>query len=141
MNSFTILAVTGDESDQASNTITEQPIGELQTQTAAPGDANGPAGQAPASKPGFNPLLMIGLMVLVMYFILFRGPRRKQKQHKQMVQSLHKNDKIRTIGGILGTVVEVKDDEIILKVDESNNTKIRISTNAIGKNLSTETKR
>lgn len=53
-----------------------------------------------------------------------------------MVQSLQKNDKIRTIGGIIGTVVDVKDDEITLKVDESNNIKIKIASSAIGKNLS-----
>jgi len=56
-----------------------------------------------------------------------------------MVQSLKKNDRVRTIGGILGTVIDVKDDEIILKVDESNNTKIRIAVGAISKVLSTDT--
>jgi len=57
-----------------------------------------------------------------------------------MVQNLKKNDKVRTIGGILGTIVDVRGDEVVLKVDESNNTKIRISTSAIGKNLSQEGK-
>ena len=55
-----------------------------------------------------------------------------------MVQSLQKNDRIRTIGGIIGTVVDIKDDEITLKVDESTNTKIKIASSAIGKNLSQE---
>jgi len=53
-----------------------------------------------------------------------------------MVQSLQKNDKVQTIGGIIGTIVDVKEDEITLKVDESNNTKIKVSPNAIGKNIS-----
>lgn len=53
-----------------------------------------------------------------------------------MVASLQRNDRVRTIGGILGTVVDVRDDEIVLKVDESNNTKIRISPNAIGARVS-----
>jgi len=53
-----------------------------------------------------------------------------------MVQSLKKNDKVRTIGGIIGTVVDIKEDEITLKVDESNNTKIKVASSAIGKNLS-----
>lgn len=55
-----------------------------------------------------------------------------------MVQSLQKNDKVRTIGGIIGTVVDIKDDEITLKIDESNNTKIKVAASAIGKNLSKE---
>ena len=52
-----------------------------------------------------------------------------------MVQSLRRNDKVRTIGGIIGTVIDVKDDEITLKVDESNNTKIRVTPGAISKTL------
>ena len=45
---------------------------------------------------------------------------------------------MRTIGGIYGTVVDVRDDEIVLKIDESNNTKMKISPNAIGTKLSDE---
>jgi len=100
------------------------------------GDPNAAGGGAPAKK-GFGQMqfIFLALMFVMMYFILFRGPRKKQQQHKQMVQSLAKNDKVRTIGGIIGTVVDVKGDEVILKVDESNNTKIRVSASAIGKNL------
>ena len=55
-----------------------------------------------------------------------------------MVQSLQKNDRILTVGGIYGTVVDIKDNEITIKVDESNNTKMRISRNAIADNMSKE---
>ncbi|MBC8481660.1 MAG: preprotein translocase subunit YajC [Planctomycetes bacterium] len=83
-------------------------------------------------------LLPMILIFVLIYFMMFRGPKKQQKEHKKMVQKLSKNDRIRTIGGIMGTVVDIKDDEIVLKVDESNNTKIRITKNAIGKNLSQE---
>lgn len=53
-----------------------------------------------------------------------------------MVQTLSKNDKVRTIGGIIGTVVDVKGDEVTLKVDESNNTKIKVASSAISRNMS-----
>jgi preprotein translocase subunit YajC len=85
-------------------------------------------------------LLFIGGIFVVMYFILFREPRKRQRQQQQMIQSIKKNDKVRTVGGIIGIVVDVKDDEIVLKVDESNNTKIRVMASAIGKNLSNEEK-
>ena len=75
-----------------------------------------------------------------MYMLLFRGPKKKQQKHKQMVQELKKNDRIRTIGGILGTVIDVKDDEITIKIDEANNTKIKIIPGAIGTVLSDEVK-
>ena len=80
-------------------------------------------------------LIFIGLMFVLLYFVLFRGPRKKQQQQKRMIQSLKKNDRVRTIGGIIGTVIDVKDDEITLKVDESSNTKIKIVPGAISKNL------
>ncbi|KPK44016.1 MAG: hypothetical protein AMJ65_04215 [Phycisphaerae bacterium SG8_4] len=75
-------------------------------------------------------------MLVMMYLILFRGPRKKQQQHKQMMQALSKNDRVQTIGGIIGTVVDIKDDEITLKIDESNNTKMKILRSAISRNMS-----
>ena len=53
-----------------------------------------------------------------------------------MVQTLAKNDRVRTIGGIIGTVVDIKDDEITVKIDESNNTKIKVVPSAISRNVS-----
>jgi preprotein translocase subunit YajC len=88
-----------------------------------------------SGSPWLNFLPFVLIMVF-MYVILLRGPRKKQQQHKQMVQTLQKNDKVRTIGGIVGTVVDIKGDEITLKVDESNNTKIKVISSAIGRNLS-----
>ncbi len=118
--------------------ISSEPVTSEQTTTQT-ADESYPDTGAPQTQQPRSPLptmLMIGLMFVVFYFLIFRGPRKKEQQHKQMVRSLNKNDKVRTIGGILGTIVDIKDDEIILKIDESNNTKIRVSTNAIGKNLS-----
>ena len=48
-----------------------------------------------------------------------------------MVKALGKNDRVRTIGGILGTVIDVKDNELTIKIDESNNTKIKVVPGAI----------
>ncbi len=120
--------------------ISTEPVTSEQTTTQT-ADETIPDAGAPQTQQPKSPLptmLMIGLMFVVFYFLIFRGPRKKEQQHKQMVRSLKKNDKVRTIGGILGTIMDIKDDEIILKIDESNNTKIRVSTNAIGKNLSND---
>jgi len=135
MDNIWILAQT-DGSD-ASSGISSEPIGsEQQTTTTEQSDPSAPNG-APKRNPfGGTQLIFLGLMFVLMYMILFRGPRKKQQQHKQMVQSLSKNDKIQTIGGIIGTVVDIKEDEITLKIDESNNTKIKILRSAIGRNMS-----
>ena len=82
-------------------------------------------------------IFIVGIFV-ILYFIMFREPKKRQRQQQQMIQSLKKNDKVRTIGGIIGIVVDVKGDEVTLKVDESNNTKIKVAASAIGKNLSNE---
>ncbi len=140
MDNIWILAQA--ESSDGPSGISSEPVSteETTTTTSTAADPNAPVGKK--QPPGLfgNPLLMIGLMLIVMYLFLFRGPRKKQQQHKQMVQDLQKNDKIRTIGGIIGTVVDIKDDEITLKVDESNNTKIKVTPSAIGTNLSKDNK-
>lgn len=95
--------------------------------------------QQPQEQPMRSPLMQFLpfiLLFVVMYMILFRGPRKKQQQHKQMMQALAKGDKVQTIGGIIGTVVDIKDDEVTLKIDESNNTKMRILRSAISRNMS-----
>ncbi|RPJ22603.1 MAG: preprotein translocase subunit YajC [Planctomycetaceae bacterium] len=137
MDSLWILAQAG--SPEAPSRIGSEPVGtDGQSTTQAPGSPNtGPEG-VPPQKPGspWSMLLMMVAVFAVMYMLLLRGPRKQQQQQKQMVQSLKKNDRVRTIGGIYGTVMDVKGDEVILKIDEATNTKIHVSTSAIGKNLS-----
>ncbi|MHC4159245.1 MAG: preprotein translocase subunit YajC [Planctomycetota bacterium] len=135
MNSMWVLAQTASQ-EEPSRVTGEQLTSEGEATTVVPSDFNAPAAGREGPKPFIQPWLLLALMFVLFYFILFRGPRKKQQQHKQMVQSLQKNDKVRTIGGVLGTVVGIKDDEITLKVDESNNTKIKVASSAIGKILS-----
>jgi preprotein translocase subunit YajC len=140
MDQLWILAQT--DSGQAPSRIGSEPVQTEGEATTTVPDAP-PAGSEGPSRPTSllaNPIFFVLIMIVVMYLLIFRGPRKQQQQHKLMVQSLKKNDKVRTIGGILGTIVDVRGDEVVLKVDESNNTKIRISTSAIGKNLSQEGK-
>jgi preprotein translocase subunit YajC len=134
MNNVWIIAQT--DADQAPSRIMSEPIDNTQTTTQTAEDPNkGPVQETPST--GIPPqLILLGVMFLLMYFVLFRGPKKKQQQHRQMVQSLQKNDRVRTIGGIMGTVMDIKGDEVVLKIDEANNTKIRVSTSAIGKTLS-----
>lgn len=82
--------------------------------------------------PGMGSMLpMLLMMGLVFYFLLIRPQSKEKKRRAEMLSAVKKNDRVVTIGGIHGTVVNVKDDEITLKVDESNNTKITFSRSAI----------
>lgn len=128
MNTMWILAeaevITMEEtSTEGQLATTLQPDGSEKTGTE---DGTG-------TKPPMNNMfLFIMLPLLLVYmFFMFRGPKKKQQEHKKMVSSMAKNDRVRTIGGIFGTVLDVRDDEIVLKIDESTNTKIKVSPQAI----------
>jgi preprotein translocase subunit YajC len=71
------------------------------------------------------------LGILFVFSSSGRANRQKEKRHREMLASLKRGDRVQTIGGILGAVVEVRDDEVVIKVDESNNTKIRLTRDAI----------
>ncbi len=70
-----------------------------------------------------------GLIILVFYFLIIRPQRKKEKETKEMISAVKKGDKVVTIGGIRGTVMSVKDDAVVLKVDD--NAKIEFSKGAI----------
>lgn len=78
-----------------------------------------------------SPMFVLILIMAVMWFFVLRGKRNQDKQRKDMLSQLKKGDRIQTIGGIIGTVVEAREDSVLVKVDESNNTKIRFSRAAI----------
>lgn len=64
-------------------------------------------------------LLPILLIFVVFYFLLIRPQKKSQDEHKKMVAGLKKNDEVITAGGIHGTIVNVKDHTVTLKVDDN----------------------
>lgn len=134
MNNVWIIAQAGE--GQTPQTITSEPItSEGQTATAAPGDVNNSVQQKQTTPNSLLTWLFPVIMVFLI-FLMFRAPQKQKQQRKKLEQSLEKNDRVLTIGGIFGTIVDIKDDEVVLKIDESNNTKIRITRSAIGRNVS-----
>ena len=82
------------------------------TATAAEGDLAG------GSILGL--LLPMVLMFAVFYFLLIRPQRKKDKKVKSMLAALKQGDRISTIGGIFGTITDIKDDTIELTVGKDN---------------------
>ena len=74
--------------------------------------------------------VILGMMV-IWIFLLGSGSRKQKKKQAQMIAAMSKGSKVITIGGIKGSVVEVRDDEVIVKVDENNNTRMKFSRDAI----------
>lgn len=84
--------------------------------------------QQPAVNPLLNFLPLI-LIFVIFYFLLIRPQKQREKEHKQMLGNVSKNDEVVTTGGIHGTVVAVKEKTLSLRVDE--NVKIEIEKNCI----------
>jgi len=65
----------------------------------------------------------------VFYFLLIRPQQKRQKERMAMLDALKKGDKVITIGGLHGTIVDLNDDQVVLRVNE--NTKLTFERNAV----------
>ena len=78
-------------------------------------------------------LIQIAPLVLifaVFYFLLIRPQQKKMKEHRSMVESLSKGDKVVTAGGLLGTISKIEDDRIA-SVEISENVKVQVVRSTI----------
>ncbi len=62
-----------------------------------------------------SPIIMMVLMIAIFYFMLIRPENKRKKEAEQMRSSVKTGDKIITIGGIVGTVVNVKENRIVIE--------------------------
>ena len=122
---------------------TSQPvIGLIQTAPPLPGDpvaastattgADGAAGAA--ARPAGDPFGMIWILIpflVIMILVSVMGQRREKKKRQSLMSSMKKHDEVQTAGGIIGSVVEIKDDTVVLKVDENSNVRMTFTKSAI----------
>ena len=88
--------------------------------------------QAPAAAGGlgaFEPLLMIGLMFVVMYFVLIRPQMKRAKEHKQLLEGLQKGDEVLTSGGVVGRISRMGEQYVSLEI--APNTEISVQKAAV----------
>ena len=78
--------------------------------------------------------IMLILIFVVMWLFMIRPQRKQQKELQKFREGLKKGDKVVTIGGIYGTVAEVKEKTLLLEID--NNVKIRVDKNSVVKDFS-----
>lgn len=98
-------------------------------QTGQPAPAN--PTQAPPGATMFLPMALLAGM-LVFMFVMQRGQQKKTEARKRsLLDSLAKNDRVLTIGGIVGTISSVREHEVVLKVDETTNAKMVFLKKAI----------
>jgi len=75
-------------------------------------------GGASAGGSGLSFLFLIVVMFVVMYFFMIRPQQKKEKQRQKMIEELKKGDKVITNSGMIGVIWGIKDNNIIVKVDE-----------------------
>jgi preprotein translocase subunit YajC len=74
----------------------------------------------------FLPLIVI---FVIFYYLLIRPQKLSQREHQKMIQNLNKNDEVVTTGGLHGTIINIKDKTLILRIDE--NVKVEIDKNCV----------
>ena len=99
------------------------------------------AGDDKAAAPGADSLMMFAPLIaigIVFYFLLLRPQRREQASREAMLAALKKNDKVATIGGVIGSVANISPDgqEVTLKVDD--NTRMKFTRSSIQRVLQSE---
>lgn len=78
-------------------------------------------------------------MFLVMYFLLILPEKKRNKQYKEMLSNLKKNDEIITKGGIIGKIIIIEEDSFVIETTQER-TKLKITKTAVGTKLNKETK-
>jgi len=101
--------------------------------------AEGTGKEAPSN---MTMMISIVLVFVVFYFVLIRPQKKKeqerQRQREEMHKNLKKNDHVASIGGIRGVVVNVTEDEVVVRVDDRSDARIRFSREAISRVLDKE---
>ena len=89
------------------------------------------AAAQPAGNGLWSMLIMFVLIFAVMYFFMIRPQKKQQKAIEEMRKSLTKGDKVITAGGIYGTIADIDEPSVLIKVD--GDVKIRVDKSCINK--------
>jgi preprotein translocase subunit YajC len=88
-----------------------------------------------------NPLTMLApllIIVLLFFFMIILPQRRERRVREEMMSRLKKNDRVITNAGIFGHVVNIKDNEVTLRIDETSNARMTVLRSSIAQILSAE---
>ena len=93
--------------------------------------ANGAAGGAAPQNGQFMMFAVLALVMVLIMWLSSRSQKKEAKRRQEMIEALGRNDRVQTLGGVIGTIVEIKDSEIVLRVDESTGTRISFAKTAV----------
>jgi|TARA_R110000782_G_scaffold103991_21_gene191665 preprotein translocase YajC subunit len=117
--------------------LQDSPVqGVLGAEGGQPGTAqNGAAGAAGTTAPapgGFNFIMpFIMLMVVFLFLSTILGGRKEKKRRAAMLDGIQKRDRVQTVGGVIGHIIEIKGDEFLLESDRASNTRMWITRSSV----------
>lgn len=115
------------------------PSGSPQSGTQALGTPDGSGGAAARPAGGMGSFLPIMLLMMAGILIMTSlSGRKERKKHAALMSGLGKKDKVRAAGGIIGTIIEIKNDEVLLETDRASNTRIRVARSSISTIISSK---
>ncbi|MCA9289916.1 MAG: preprotein translocase subunit YajC [Phycisphaerales bacterium] len=98
---------------------------------ATPGGSGAPGAPAPAVPAGGGMIWFLLIAMVGVFAVSAWMQRRDKKRRDQLMSAIKKHDRVQTVGGVIGSVVEIKADLVVLKVDESSNTRITFARSAV----------
>ena len=118
-------------------------IASIESLTVLAAEVSGPPAAAGATAkptgPGmlfqFAPLI---LLMVVFFWFMSRSQKKRERQRQEMLEGIRPKDDVMTVGGIHGRVLQVKDDEIVLRVDPDKDVRITIAKTGISRKLGEE---
>ena len=98
------------------------------------GPAAAPAGAEGQQASAWPTIIMFGAIILVMWLFMIRPQRKQQKELQNFRNALKKGDKVVTVGGIYGEIVEVNEKTVLIRVD--GDVKLRVDKQGLVKDYS-----
>jgi len=91
----------------------------------------GDAVPPPSSLENLKFPLFIGVIFLIFYFLILRPQSKQEKERRRMLGALKKHDRVVTSGGLYGTVVDVREGELTLRISENPDVRVRVTRAAV----------
>jgi preprotein translocase subunit YajC len=100
--------------------------------TTTAGSANTTGTEEQSTWNSLWPMLIFLVVIFGMfYFVMIRPQRKRQKEHQEMMEGLHRGDKVITAGGIYGTVESVSEDSVVIKVESGTTMRVNKASVAL----------
>jgi preprotein translocase subunit YajC len=87
---------------------------------------------------GSNFIFLLVFMFAFIWLFIIRPQKREQDEKQTMLSALKKNDRVVTTGGMFGTIVNIKDDEVTLRIDDQAKVKVRYLKSAVSRLAASE---